>query len=254
VSLPGVGENLQDQPNLLLLNYNKANVTGSTPYSTFITAADLFGRNAFKIAADAKRNLGAWASEISNASDNAVSAEALQHVLSIQHNLAFGREVPSSELLTGAAAFPGVESALLVALWPLIPFSRGTVHIASSDPLQPPAIDPRFFQLDIDLKWAVETARLARRLWETEPMKALVGLAIVPSPKEDAPDAEWEVFVKDICQYLFPLVNISYLELYTLSPLHLCISHIHDGDRLDPSTDAKKLQLPPIRIRSALLR
>jgi choline dehydrogenase-like flavoprotein len=71
-------------------------------------------------------------------------------------------------------------------------------------------------------------------------MKALVGPAIVPSPKEDAPDAEWEVFVKDICQYLFPLANISYLELYTLSPLHLCISHVHDGDRLDPSTDAKK--------------
>jgi choline dehydrogenase len=253
VSLPGVGENLQDQTNVVLLRQNKANITGFTPYSTFPTAADLFGRNTSRVAADAKRNLSTWASKTSDASDNAISVDALLHVFRIQHNLAFEKRVPSSELITGAGVFPGAVPALLVSLWPLLPFSRGTVHIASADPLQPPEIDSRFFALDIDLKWAVATARLAERSWATEPMKALVGPAIVPAPREDAPDAEWEVFVKTTCQYISHSDHFSFglSTFFLLTSYHLSFYFLLVGS-LSTSADIENSQLPPIYSRSAL--
>jgi len=45
VDLPGVGENLQDQANLLMTLKTKANVSGYTPYAAWVSARDLFGNS-----------------------------------------------------------------------------------------------------------------------------------------------------------------------------------------------------------------
>jgi choline dehydrogenase len=51
IDLPGVGENLQDQPNVPLLYTGNLNVSGTAPYATFLTAAQLFGQDVEDIAA-----------------------------------------------------------------------------------------------------------------------------------------------------------------------------------------------------------
>ena len=51
IDLPGVGENLQDQPNVPLAYNSTTNRTGYTPYANFATAQQLFGTQFQSIAA-----------------------------------------------------------------------------------------------------------------------------------------------------------------------------------------------------------
>ncbi|KIK71049.1 hypothetical protein GYMLUDRAFT_235428 [Collybiopsis luxurians FD-317 M1] len=55
---------------------------------------------------------------------------------------------------------------LIVGLHPL---SRGSVHIADSDPLTPPAIDPKYLSHAADLEIMVNGVKFVRRLLRTEP-------------------------------------------------------------------------------------
>ncbi|KAF7174640.1 hypothetical protein CNMCM6106_000224 [Aspergillus hiratsukae] len=57
IDLPGVGENLQDQANVPLLYTGTLNVSGSSPYATFVTASQLFGDDFEDIAAYVLSNL-----------------------------------------------------------------------------------------------------------------------------------------------------------------------------------------------------
>lgn len=51
INLPGVGKNLQEQPHVGLVYESKQNVTGFTPYATFLTAEDIFGNQTEEIKA-----------------------------------------------------------------------------------------------------------------------------------------------------------------------------------------------------------
>ncbi|KAG7446564.1 alcohol oxidase [Guyanagaster necrorhizus] len=50
------------------------------------------------------------------------------------------------------------------------PFSRGTVHIKSANPLDPPAIDPNYFANDADVEMTLRILKLAFKLQETAPL------------------------------------------------------------------------------------
>ncbi|KAE9406056.1 GMC oxidoreductase [Gymnopus androsaceus JB14] len=63
----------------------------------------------------------------------------------------------------------------------LHPLSRGTVHIMSSDPLAPPAIDPNYFADDIDLDSLVQIVEVALKLYDTPPLSQSVKAHKVPS-------------------------------------------------------------------------
>ncbi|KAH9928320.1 GMC oxidoreductase [Fomitopsis serialis] len=52
------------------------------------------------------------------------------------------------------------------------PFSRGSVHAKSNDPLEQPDLDPNTFSVPIDLDIFTELLKFARRLGETEPFKS----------------------------------------------------------------------------------
>jgi choline dehydrogenase len=198
VALPSVGENLQDQPNVLLVSHSKIQVTGLAPYAVFPTMVDLFGAEFDTIAARVKTGLSGWAERVSDASGGAISALALQHLYELQCRLLFEESVPSAELLTTAGG-----NSLVTVLWPLVPFSRGGVHIASADPLAQPAIDPRFFLVDFDMEATVATMRMAQRFWATEPMTDIVGPAIKPDAgtiSPDAPDADWATYLTKTCE------------------------------------------------------
>ncbi|SJL00715.1 uncharacterized protein ARMOST_04029 [Armillaria ostoyae] len=80
----------------------------------------------------------------------------------------------------------------------LHPFSRGSVHIRSSDPSEPPAIDPQYFSNSVDLEILIHTVKLALKLYETEPLTELVvpdGL-VFPT-KDDLEGDRLREFVKN---------------------------------------------------------
>ena len=57
----------------------------------------------------------------------------------------------------------------------LRPRSRGTVRLASPDPLAPPAIDPNFLSDDDDLQRLKKGARIVERIFNTPALKAVRG-------------------------------------------------------------------------------
>jgi choline dehydrogenase len=202
VALPGVGENLVDQPNVFLAWLSNTSLTGLAPYATFPKIAELFGKD---VSAAVKANLTAWAKDASAASGGAVSAAAIKKLYDIQHTLIFNASVPTTELLTTFSS-----GLLITAFWPLLPFSRGSVHIGSADPLRQPAIDPRFFSVGFDLDATVAAARLANMFWATAPAAGLVEGAAQPDAATimpNASDADWASYLVGSCKYTHILVS-----------------------------------------------
>lgn len=73
------------------------------------------------------------------------------------------------------------------------PFSRGSIHINSSDPLAPPQIDPKYFSKSIDLNILVHSVRFVDKLSKTEPLASLIASRQEPKAEvtSDAAIAEY---------------------------------------------------------------
>ncbi|KAK8057131.1 GMC oxidoreductase [Apiospora saccharicola] len=192
VDLPGVGENLQDQPNTILM-YNGTTPedleSGAiTPYSTFLTAADLFDSSSLSaLASRTLDSIPAWSTQIAAANGGRVTATALERIFRLQQDLIFAKNVTVAEIVSFAQ--PGHFGS---AWWPLLPFSRGSVHLGGEGPL----IDPQYFLAEFDKTIAIAAGRVAQRFWRTAPMAELVGANTVPGaevlPESNATDAQWE--------------------------------------------------------------
>jgi choline dehydrogenase-like flavoprotein len=61
-------------------------------------------------------------------------------------------------------------------------FSRGTVHLQSSDPLVPPAINPAYFSNPLDLQIMVAAMKFVRKLSTVEPFASTIITPVEPGP------------------------------------------------------------------------
>lgn len=157
VDLPGVGENLQDKPQAMLMysaadsSTNPFNITDVAPYVTFLNAHDLLGDSFAEVEAQTAASLPAWASTISAA--NNVNASATETILRIQHDLIFALNSSFAEVETTIAAAAGFYVSVF---WPTQPFSRGSVHIApttsANSSLPEPEIDPKYLCVPVIMK------------------------------------------------------------------------------------------------------
>lgn len=68
------------------------------------------------------------------------------------------------------------------------PFSRGSVHLGSSNPLEPPIIDPRYFSNSADLEVFARGVDFTLRLWESDVLKGAVKELVVPN---GVPKGKW---------------------------------------------------------------
>ncbi|KAF4201756.1 hypothetical protein CNMCM8927_001085 [Aspergillus lentulus] len=195
IDLPGVGENMQDQPNVPLLYAGNLNISGTSPYATFVTASQLFGEDVEDIAAATLSSIPTWAESLASSSKSNLNRSAIQHILILQHALIFKSNVTIAEILTSASG-----TILLSAFWLLLPFSRGSVHLSSTDEkdINAPSIDPNFFQVDFDLQTEMAIGKLAQSFWEQESVKSL---SPVPMPgrglEGNATDPQWTAFIKE---------------------------------------------------------
>jgi len=78
----------------------------------------------------------------------------------------------------------GVEPTHGVTLNPCLlrPKARGSVQLASSDPLMPPRVDPQFFGHPDDLRLTIAGLRYAREVLSTRPVKEMVEMELFPGP------------------------------------------------------------------------
>ncbi|KFG83637.1 GMC oxidoreductase [Metarhizium anisopliae] len=100
--------------------------------------------------------------------------------------------VPVAEFI--AETYPAVFGA---PFWPLMPLSRGHVHIRSEDPFEVPVITPRFLTDQFDQQVAVAVARLSRALWASTAFEGFVDDAYYdPEIGPNGTDAEYLAWLK----------------------------------------------------------
>ncbi|KAJ4488377.1 alcohol oxidase [Lentinula aciculospora] len=73
-------------------------------------------------------------------------------------------------------------------------FSRGSVHIGSSDPLAAPLIDPNYFQFTIDKEVVIKGTVIARNVTSTAPLSSYIKAPTNPSSNVTS-EADFEQFV-----------------------------------------------------------
>jgi choline dehydrogenase-like flavoprotein len=116
-----------------------------------------------------------------------------------QVDLVFDAEstVPLAEILWAPTGHQ-----IIAQLWNLIPLSRGSIHIQSTDANLPPRIDPKFLQLPIDMYVQAAAAIRIREYFATSPLAEHVVREVSPG-FEAVPqhaswrDAAWNMWIKE---------------------------------------------------------
>ncbi|RDW89984.1 GMC family oxidoreductase [Aspergillus mulundensis] len=194
IPLPAVGENAIDQPNNFIAYASNLTFTGFVPYVTYLSASDIFGSDIDTVADETSAQLPLWAAQTANTTHSAISAASLEQLYRIQHSLIFNQDVPLIEILT-----TGIGSNVGSAFFILLPFSRGNVHITSSNPHVYPSINPNYLNITWDAEVQVRSAEIVRRFWGMEPVSSLVGERVQPSMQDvpaNATGAEWEGWIR----------------------------------------------------------
>jgi len=77
----------------------------------------------------------------------------------------------------------------------LRPASRGSVTLASADPMAAPAIDPNYLADDSDLATLITGAKMSREIMQTEPMAAYQHKELF-GVRDGMSDADWEQIIR----------------------------------------------------------
>lgn len=204
VNLPGVGENLQEQPNTSLNYMLRASLTGQNVMQAYATAADVFGSSTRAVAAATLANITAYAKLAVDASGGPtfVNQTAVEVLMRVQHDLLFNQNVTAAEYLT----FVRQGGSLSLNFWWLYPFSRGSVHLsrdslADASVVAQPTIDPRLNMVPFDVTAQGMVAKLADKFSETSPIKDIKtsrgGLGANPT------NTQWEDFARSGSMFFF---------------------------------------------------
>ncbi|KAE8830495.1 hypothetical protein PTNB85_07082 [Pyrenophora teres f. teres] len=187
--LHSVGSNLPDQPQNGMAFSSSKNWTGYPTFVTYLTASDLFGADLPALTAEVRSNISAYAATIiADYAPNTVSLCTQEQLLTHQVDLIFDANspVPLVELL-----WAPIENQIIAQLWNLLPLSRGSIHINTSDATLSPRIDPNFLQLPIDAYVQAAAAIRIREYMATSPLADIITGELSPGLDAVPKDAGW---------------------------------------------------------------
>ncbi|MBE3042298.1 GMC family oxidoreductase [Candidatus Bathyarchaeota archaeon] len=197
LELPGVGENFQDHMRVMavyqlrdgFMSFDniQANETYAEEQLELWKAGELgaydYTGSGYAFMNWPQVTTEAEVAELKVLAEEAVAADP-HVVMKMKLELASDMSVPQMELVfsdghagskgypkKGEPGFGSQFSTLISALQH--PFSRGSVHVNAADPTGPPAIDPRFFTNEHDVRALVAQLKYARRAAGTAPMADL---------------------------------------------------------------------------------
>ncbi|KAM0323936.1 hypothetical protein ACHAQA_008517 [Verticillium albo-atrum] len=195
VDLPGVGENLLEQPHHTLA-YTGNLEESTNAFYAYVTAENLFGDQLAAVEASSRARIPEFAQASVDASGNdALNVTVIERLFTIQHDLMFKKNATIAEILTIIAV--GLQFS---DYWILFPFSRGSVHLSSADTIDKPLFDPRLMLADFDVESTVAAGRLAKKFWQSEPVAASVGGQLFPDAAtlpDNATDEQWEAWARN---------------------------------------------------------
>jgi hypothetical protein len=180
---------------------NTTNLTGLAGYAAYANVEDLFGKDIDAFNNTIAKSIRAYAEKTANAS-GVISADVTEKLFKMQYDLIFTNKIPIGEIIIAPAPTGG----LTVEYWGLLPFSRGCIHINSSNASVPAHINPNYFMLDYDIQQQVVTAKMAREFTNTAPFSDLVTGEVTPglsTVSRNASDADWAKWIKSTCKSAF---------------------------------------------------
>jgi choline dehydrogenase-like flavoprotein len=83
------------------------------------------------------------------------------------------------------------------------PKSRGTVRLASKDPLAPALLDPRFYSDPYDMETMIRGVKISRKILRAPALRELISEELMPSAHEDISDAQIEQHIRTISKTVF---------------------------------------------------
>lgn len=217
VDLPGVGENLQDHVRIVNVYQLKPNYTSADILRFNATFAaeqlQLWGKNltGFYDNTGSAYAYLTWQQALGNdsafrelaeqvATSNVVDQKKLENVLNPD------KRIPQIEVLfsdgyLGLKGYPAVNSSLYgQTFFAMIasvqhPFSRGSVHLNSSDISGKPILDPNYLSNEYDLQAVKEAAKFLRQVASTAPLRDTWVDEYEPGFTVST-DAQWTAYAK----------------------------------------------------------
>lgn len=206
VANPAVGEYLEEQTiNGPQYNGTEKTFRGEPSSVGYLTASDIFGDETAAMSSYLLASIPEYARTVSSVSNGAVNVTTLEAQFFAQHDLIFKTSTPIAEIIANSNAeiaeafgFP-YPSPFSGTSWNLLPFARGSIHIASADPTEQGLINPNYFQFSFDIKVQTAMVKYVRKLFLTEPLRSLAGTEISPGydvVPANATDEQWEDWLK----------------------------------------------------------
>lgn len=216
INLPGVGENLQDHLRIQTSYQLKPNYTSFDilKYNTTYAAEQLqlwkqgqVSRYDYTGSAYTFVN---WLSlgALTQMLPLAIQAAAASTSATVRKQLALiaNPSVPEVEVIfsdgyTGSKGYPAPTSPLYGQnFFTLIsaiqhPFSRGNVHVTSTDPSAKPALTPNYFSHEYDIQAAIRAIKFARKIATSAPLSSTWVAEYEPGLDVVTTDAQWREFV-----------------------------------------------------------
>ncbi|CUA69309.1 Glucose oxidase [Rhizoctonia solani] len=207
IDLPAVGENYQDhmlvastyelKPGSSILNYdalrNNATFAASAAAQYNATRDGVLASTA-SIISFINLDLLTSPAEIKNMTarlDREIASEKIKPLQKASYDIQKGwlkEEVGLVEIIPfpgyAGAGIPKANTSYLTLIAVVEhPFSRGNIHLNSSDPLVPPRIDPKYFSKSFDLDLLVHSAKFMEKIAKTEPLASMIVSRQEPTPE-----------------------------------------------------------------------
>lgn len=176
---------------------NSTNLTGLAGYAAYANVEDVFGEDLDAFNATIAKSIREYAEKTANAS-GVIDVEVTEKLFNIQYDLIFKHKIPISEIIVS----PAPTKDLTVEYWGLLPFSRGSIHVDSSNNSLSANINPRYFMLDYDVQQQTATAKMARQFTNTAPFSNLVVGEATPGLNQvstNASDDQWAKWLLSTC-------------------------------------------------------
>ncbi|KAA8646837.1 hypothetical protein EYZ11_009541 [Aspergillus tanneri] len=187
-----VGLNMQDQTTTTVRARSTAAGFGQGQAIYFANFTETFGDYAPQAIELLNAKLDQWAEET-------VALGGFHNVTALKVQYENYRNWLLEEDVAYAELFLDTSGAINFDLWDLIPFTRGSTHILSSDPyLLHFANDPKFYLNELDLLGQAAASKLARKLQNTGVMANYFDGEVVPgfNLPNDATLEQWVGYVK----------------------------------------------------------
>jgi choline dehydrogenase len=164
--LPGVGENLQDHPDVILRHLDKSNSCFSLSPNRHLLKfwAGYFNKKTPFIFTPT--DAGGF-----------IKSDPAEPIPDLQLQFAAIRMQPH-----GHGLFTPMKSGYVLHVCHLRPKSRGRITLRSNDPFAPPRIEANYFDDETELDALVKGVRIARKILASKAMQAFNGGEEVPGP------------------------------------------------------------------------